>query len=96
MKGEIRADGDRWKVGIDVNAPHPGTRAVVFHCLSNPQRPYRVTEVPASTVPSREALDQLSDAEVQRIFSESEPMDYTHDPRAAPEHIGEPPPPPGR
>lgn len=95
MKREFEADGDRWLAGLESRDPHPGVRALVFHCISNPQRPYRVREVPAAVLPSREALEQLSENEMQGLFEGSEPMDYTHDPRAAPEHVGLPPQPPG-
>ena len=88
---ELKAQGDTWHVAVDIHAPHPGVRAVVFHCISNPQRPYRVAEVPDSLLPSSDSLGQLSEDEIERLFERSDPMDFSHDPRAASDHVGEPP-----
>lgn len=88
MQPEIEADGDRWQASLDAREPHPGVRAVVFHCRSRDQRPYRVAEVPEERVPSQEALAELSEDELREIFAASGAMDVTHDRKADPGNVG--------
>lgn len=48
MPRTIEADGDRWEVRPEMERARPDRHALVFHCVSNRQRPYQVAEVPAS------------------------------------------------
>lgn len=86
MARSIKADGERWEFRIDEKRPHPGVSALVFFCLTNGSRPYRVVEVPAAQLPGPEALDQLDTEELERLFSESDVMDFVHDAAADPDH----------
>lgn len=76
MERTFKADGEEWKLGIDHQAAHPGMRALVFHCISNSGRPYRVLEVPAHPEPD------LSGDALVRYFAESHTLDYSTDPSA--------------
>lgn len=78
MAREIRADGDRWKVRLSADPPHPGTQALVFFPETCDQRPFRVVEVPEERVGSQEALDALSERELRELFQASSSMDYPH------------------
>ncbi|HKJ92284.1 MAG TPA: hypothetical protein VJ957_03900, partial [Longimicrobiales bacterium] len=88
MSRQMKADGKHWKVALDKHAPHPGTRAVVFHCLSDRSYGYRVVEVPAAEIASQVALDQMKDDEVAALYARSQPFDFVHDPKAHEDHIG--------
>jgi hypothetical protein len=79
MKHRFEADGDSWQVGIERPASY-GAGAIVFHCTSNPQRPYRVLPL----APTDERLDRgdLDDGELRELFSRSQIMGFTHDPAA--------------
>jgi hypothetical protein len=93
----VRADDERWEVRIDRFDPHPGIHALVFFCLSNPQRPWHVVEVPADQVPGADELAALPEDRLVALFADSDPMDFPHDtvePNLPPEHPL-PPPPPG-
>jgi hypothetical protein len=95
---EIKAQGETWAVGVDRHEPHPGVRAIVFHCVSNPQRPYRVVEVPLGVADTTEALADLSEEQLVRLLEGADFMDYVHEAGADPLHPGGhplPPPPPG-
>ncbi len=87
----IQADGETWEVSLDRHEPHPGIRALVFSCVSNPQRAYHVVEVPAEEVPGDEGWPQ---ERLSRLFADSDPMDVAHDPSADPTHGGGHPLPP--
>lgn len=95
----IEADGDTWEVRLDRHDPHAGVRAVVFSCVSNPQRAYHVTEVPESVLPGQgeAALNAVAADTLAGWFAGSDPMDYIHEPDADPVHPGghpiAPPPP---
>jgi hypothetical protein len=74
----FEADGDRWLLGIDDQATHPGMRALVFHCISNTQRPFRVIEVPVNA-----ELDLSADA-LARYFDRAHTLAWTTDDSAEP------------
>ena len=87
MREAIHADGDTWRV---TDTDHDHRRAVhtlVFHCLSDIQRPYRVLEVPGSQLGAR-AVDSLSEDELRGLFERAHTMDYSHDAAANPESHG--------
>lgn len=79
----IRADGDEWQVGTDDPAAGSEVLTYVFHCLSNPQRPYRVVQVPRPVV-GRGA----EAAELVALFARTQTMDFSHDRAASPESHG--------
>jgi hypothetical protein len=79
-----------WEVTVSRHEPHPGVTAIVFHCVTNSQEPYRVVEVPSGDLDAE--LSQFGDAELDALFARSEIMDYSHDPAAHPDRLDEPPP----
>ncbi|MEX0907348.1 MAG: hypothetical protein WD054_03375 [Gemmatimonadota bacterium] len=87
MKEPIHADGDTWRVADTGHDPRRAVHTVVFHCLSDNQRPYRVLEVPESQLGAR-SFDTLSEAELVGLFSRSHTMDYSHDEAAEPASHG--------
>jgi hypothetical protein len=78
VKRTIKADGDRWRVRLGNERPHPGVRVVLFFCETTDQRPYRVVEVPEERISSPEDLERLSDAELLELYRQSASMDYPH------------------
>jgi hypothetical protein len=92
MPHRIKADGDTWRVTNYEDDRRRAVRTVVFHCLSDSQRPYRVVEVADDVLGGRE-LDGLSGDELTRLFDRSHTMDYSHDASAHPiDHgYGDPP-----
>jgi hypothetical protein len=89
---ELSADGDTWRVTSTGDDPRRDVRTLVFHCLSNSQRPYRVVEVPPDVLGDRE-LDAVSDLELGALFDRAHAMDYSHDASASPlsRGYGDPP-----
>jgi len=77
MPRRLKLDGDDWEIGVDRYDPHPGVRAVVFHCVSNPQRPYRVAEIPAARA-AAEDVERWPADELRELFEDSDPMDVPH------------------
>jgi hypothetical protein len=75
---KVSADGDTWLVTSDGYDERRGVRTVVFHCLSNSQRPYRVVEVPESLLADR-SLDSVGDREFGDLFNRTQIMDFSHD-----------------
>ncbi|MBI4545119.1 MAG: hypothetical protein HY703_07995 [Gemmatimonadetes bacterium] len=88
MALRLKADGATWEARIARDDPHPGVRAVVFYCITNPQRPWRVAELPADRLDSTDGLASLSRAELKGIFAQADPMDFAHDPTSDPGHPG--------
>jgi hypothetical protein len=78
MPHQIEADGHTWRVTNFEQDRRREVRTIVFHCLSNSQRPYRVVEVPDDIMGDRE-IGGLSADELTRMFEQSQPMDYSHD-----------------
>ena len=63
----IKADNDTWTAELG-GPSREGFRAVVFHCSSNGQRPYRVAEVPAERFASQDDLERLPENELRELF----------------------------
>lgn len=77
MSERFDLDGEQWEIGVEAVQARAGTRAIVFHCVTNPQRPYRVVEIPAS-----EAGDGDFEGRAAALFERSQVMDFSHDPDA--------------
>jgi hypothetical protein len=86
MGHRIQADGDSWRVTSFEDDRRRAVRTVVFHCLSNSQRPYRVIEVPDSLAP--DGIDGMSSDQLTELFSRAHTMDYSHDVAASPASRG--------
>jgi hypothetical protein len=93
MSRQITTGGKTWKVALDRRPPHPGTRAVVFHCLSDRSYGYRVVEVPAAEVTSQDTLDRMDADDVEALYERSQPYDFVHDAKSHEDHIGAEPKP---
>ena len=87
MAEPFRADGDTWRVTSDERHPERAVRTIVFHCLSNSQRPYRVIEVAESVLGER-TVEELGAAELNALFDRTHTMDFSHDRAAHPESHG--------
>jgi hypothetical protein len=87
MWHRIDADGDSWRVTSFEDDRRRAVRTVVFHCLSNSQRPYRVVEVPDDLMTDGD-LGRLSAGDMQRLFDRAHTMDFSHDASASPRHRG--------
>ena len=85
MHDQFHADGDTWRVTSSGQDARRAVRTVVFHCVSNASRPYRVVEVPVGM--SRE-VEHASQDELAQLFHRSHTMDYSHDVAANPESHG--------
>lgn len=79
MSRTIRVDGDRWKIRLSEERPHPGVQAVVFFPTTSDQRPYRVAEVPEERVGTAEDLEALSERELEELYREASSMGFPHD-----------------
>jgi hypothetical protein len=86
MSDEFRADGDTWRVTSDERPDRP-VRTIVFHCLSNSQRPYRVVEVAEPVLEGRD-VEALGSSELGELFRLSQTMDFSHNAAASPESHG--------
>ena len=82
MRERFDADGDRWQVNLDLAEEAPGVNALVFHCLSNPQRPYRVVRITESDATHDPA--ELDEGRLRELFAHSQVMDYVRDRDALP------------
>lgn len=89
MARKLKANGEEWEVRLSREEPHEGVTAVVFHCVSNSSYGWRVVEVAAGQFESQERIEELADGELLRLFDRSQPFDYTHDPKAHPDAVGE-------
>ena len=87
MADSFRADGDTWRITSDERHPERAVRTIVFHCLSNSQRPYRVVEVAEPVLGGRQ-LEELRNEELDALFRRTHTMDFSHDPAASPESHG--------
>lgn len=83
MPDLFRADGDQWRVTADQLDRRRAVRTIVFHCVSNTQRPYRVIEVPDEVFGDRD-VGSLSKEELGDLFARTHVMDYSHDRAATP------------
>jgi hypothetical protein len=93
MTKRLEANGEDWDVQLSRERPHDGVGAVIFRCASNSSYGWRVVEVPAGEYETQERLDALSKVELRGLFDRSQPFDYTHDPKAHPDAIGDTPAP---
>jgi hypothetical protein len=73
---KIKAAGDSWSARIGESPADPEKQTVVFFCVTNGQRPYRVVEVPRRQLESQEALESLSGEELKALFDASVSMDF--------------------
>lgn len=87
MATHIEADGDTWRVTNYDDDRRRAVRTVVFHCVSNPQRPWRVIEVADDAFGSRDIADLPTDR-LESMFERSHAMDYSHDEAANPLNRG--------
>ena len=68
---KLKADGDTWSARIGEKPSGPQLQAVVFFCVTNGQRPYRVVEVPLTRIGGEDVLEGLSAEELKTLFDES-------------------------
>lgn len=87
MRGLFHADGDTWRVTTDDVDPRRAVRTLVFHCVSNATRPYRVVQVPEPLLQTRD-VEGLTEADLSDLFGRSHTMDYSHDAAANPDSHG--------
>ena len=89
MSDTFKANGETWDVRLSREAPHAGVAAIIFRCETNSSHGWRVVEVAAGAFPTQDRVDDLSDDELQALFDRSQPFDYSHDPKAQPDAIGD-------
>lgn len=82
MRERFDADGESWSVTVDRSEEAPGVNALVFHCVSNPQRPYRVARI--SEEEASHDPDALGERRLHELFSDSQVMDYVRNRDAIP------------
>ena len=87
MRELFHVDGDTWRITSDGVDARRSVRTIVFHCISNATRPYRVVELPESLLQSRSS-ESLSEEDLTELFGRSHTMDYSHDAAANPESHG--------
>ncbi|HEX2168643.1 MAG TPA: hypothetical protein VHG09_15510 [Longimicrobiales bacterium] len=87
MRELFHADGDTWRVSSDAHDSDREVHTVVFHCVSNSQRPYRVVEIPDPVLQDRD-VESLKEAELTELFGRSQTMDFSHDEAAEPQSHG--------
>jgi hypothetical protein len=83
VRERFDADGERWSVTLDRGEEAPGVNALVFHCLSNPQRPYRVVRI--GEADAARDPGELGEGRLRELFADSQIMDYVSDRDAIPE-----------
>jgi len=91
MVKRIEADGDTWEAALASDRTTTGAAALVFHCVSNSQRPYRVVPVPPAGGAGAPASDggvagasRLDARDLRDLFDRSQVMDFVRDPEADP------------
>ena len=75
MAMRIKADNDTWQATLDASSSYGPT--VVFFCVSNGQRPWRVVRVDEDEIPTSGDLDALSADELRALFERSESMNVS-------------------
>lgn len=73
---KIKAAGDTWSARIGEKARDPAQQTVVFFCVTNGQRPYRVVEVPKARLEGADALEALSTEDLRALFDASTSMNF--------------------
>lgn len=76
MAKRIKADNDSWQATLEPAAAD-GQRHLVFFCVSNGQRPWRVVRVDEDEIPTSGKLDELSSDELRALFARSESMNVS-------------------
>ncbi len=76
MSTRIKAEGDVWRAEL---ADEGGERVLVFFCTSTDQRPYRVVRVDADRYGGSDALEEISEEELQGLFAASRSMGIPRD-----------------
>lgn len=79
MERKIKAAGDTWRCRLSTEASAPDVQPIVFFCVTNDQRPYRVVEVSRERIAGAEALAELSDADLEALFEDAFSMGYPRD-----------------
>jgi hypothetical protein len=87
MPIQIEADGDTWRVTNYEDDRRRAVRTVVFHCVSNSQRPYRVIEVADDAFEAGDIGEVPAD-QLAAMFAKAHTMDYSHDSAANPINRG--------
>ena len=87
MRELFHADGDSWRATSDTHDPDREVHTIVFNCVSDSQRPYRVVEVPDDLLRGQ-SVDSLNETDLSELFGRSHTMDYSHDTAAEPESHG--------
>lgn len=75
MAKRIKADNDSWQATLEPATG--GQRHLVFFCVSNGQRPWRVVRIDDDEIPSSDALDELSSDQLRTLFARSESMNVS-------------------
>ena len=88
MARYIEMEGDRWVATVDRQTAHPGMHALVFNCVSDSQRPYRVVEIPAEESDQR-TTPEFSERELRELFGNTQTMDFSYDHSAEPGRHGD-------
>lgn len=81
--------GDTWRAYIGEDAPHPGVLPLIFHCTSNPSNGWRVVEVQEEEFEWSADLDDMPDEELEALFGRAQPFDFSHDPKAEENTVGD-------
>lgn len=76
MPKRIKADNDTWQATLDSSSMRYG-RNVVFLCVSNGQRPWRVVRVDEDEIATPEDLEALSAKDLRVLFDRSESMNVS-------------------
>lgn len=75
---KIKAAGDTWSARVGEKSRDPELQSIVFFCVTNGQRPYRVVEVPRTRIGGADALESLSADDLRALFDSSESMNFGH------------------
>jgi hypothetical protein len=79
MDRKIKAAGDTWQCRLSAEASEPDVRPLVFFCVTNDQRPYRVVEVSRDRIDGPDALAALSDEDLEALFEAARSMGFPRD-----------------
>lgn len=76
MAKRIKADNDTWLPTLEAAAAG-GRQHLVFFCVSNGQRPWRVVRLADDEIATSARLDDLSSDELRALFERSESMNVS-------------------
>lgn len=85
----LDAAGETWRAYVGEDPPHPGILPLIFHCTSNPSNGWRVVEVRAEDFEWSTDLDDMPDSELEALFRQAQPFDFSHDPKAKENTVGD-------